>query len=150
MWLPPNEPNKIKLGKIKESEICSLGYIRILNDDNESILFIDNDMVIAAWYLDSDSLKEIYEVKATEAIKIKPESKIEIYELTRNLFKDLIELNEESKLSLPVKISFILDKNVLNDEVSREELLKKYRIHDLSEDDVDNLLENYKSMGRIK
>ena len=150
MWLPPNEPNQIKVGKIKQSEICSLGYIRILNDDNESILFIDNEMVIAGWYLDSDSLEELYEVKATEAIKIKPGSKIEIHELSPNLFKDLIELNEECKLSLPVKISYILDKNVLDNEISREELLTKYRIHDLSEDDVDNLLDNYKSMGRIK
>ncbi|AXV38034.1 MAG: hypothetical protein KO217_08950 [Methanobacteriaceae archaeon] len=150
MWLPHNEPNLVKTGKLKASEICSLGYIRILNDDNESILFIDGEMVVAGWYIDTDSLKEFYEVKAAEAITIKPESKIEIHELNSNLFNDLIELNEECKLSLPVKISYILDKNVLDNEVSREELLAKYRIRDLSENDVDNLIDDYKSMGRIK
>ena len=146
MWLPSDEPkNKIYGNKLDKSYLPSLGYIRILNDDYESILLLDGDLIVGAWYLDAQSLNELYENDAMEKVKILPESRIEIYEASEKLFKTVFELNDECKLSLPLRIDMFWDKVGLNSTDSREELLSKYRILEPSVNDVDNLINDYKS-----
>ena len=146
MWLPSDEPvNKIWGNKLDKSYLPSIGYIRILNDDYESIIFLDDDLIVGAWYLDSNSLNELYENDAMEKIKILSESTIETYETSEKLFKTVIELNEECKLSLPIRINMLWDKIGLHSTDSREKLLSKYRINEMSEDDVESLLKDYKS-----
>jgi len=146
MWLPSDEPtNKIWGNKLDKTYLPSLGYIRVLNDDYESIIFLDNDLIVGAWYLDANSLNELYENYAMEKIKILTESRIEIYETSKKLFKTVIELNEECKLSLPIRIDMFWDKIGLNSTDSREKLLSKYRINEISENDVNDLLKDYKS-----
>ena len=151
MWLPSNEPNFVMQGNLKKSQLPSLGYFRILTKGNEFLIFLKEMQVVGAWSFNIESFKECYENKALKLIEIEPESRIEIYEIDSNLFETIIELNEESKLSLPVKIDLILDKFKLNDSnnredsVNREELLSKYRIHEPSEIDVESLLDDYRS-----
>jgi hypothetical protein len=79
-----------------------------------------------------------------EKVKISSESRIEIYETNEKLFKTVLELNEECKLSLPLRIDMFWDKIGLNSTDSREELLSKYRIHEPSVNDVENLINDYK------
>jgi hypothetical protein len=79
-----------------------------------------------------------------ELVDINSESTIEIYEMGNKLFDTIIELNEEAKLSSALEIDFILNK-VQDEDVSRENLLSKYRIKEPSENDVENLLKDYKS-----
>ncbi len=146
MWLPSDEPkNRLYGNKLDKSYLPQSGYIRILNDNYESILFLSDDLVVGAWYLNVKSLTELYENEAMEKVKILSESKIEIYETGGKLFKTILELNEECKLSLPIRIDMFWDKIGLNSTDSREELLSKYRINEPSAIDVDNLLKDYKS-----
>ncbi len=146
MWLPSDEPkNKVYGNKLDKSYLPSSGYIRILNDDYESILILSDDLIVGAWYLDADSLNELYENDAMEKVKILPESRVEIYEAHGKLFKTIIELNEECKLSLPLRIDMFWDKIGLNSTDSREELLSKYRINEPSINDVESLINDYKS-----
>lgn len=146
MWLPSDEPkNQIYGNGLDKSYLPLLGYIKVLNEDYESIIFLNNELIVGAWYLDANSLNELYENDAMEKIKILPESRIEIYETREKLFKTIMELNEECKLSLPIRIDMFWDKIGLNSTDSREELLSKYRINEPSVDDVDNLIEGYKS-----
>jgi hypothetical protein len=145
MWLPSDEPkNRIYGNKIDKSYLPLLGYIRILNEDYESIIFLNDDLIVGAWYLDSNSLNELYENNAMEKVKIHSESRIEIYETSKKLFKTILELNEECKLSLPLRIDMFWDKIGLNSTDSREELLSKYRINEPSVNDVENLINDYK------
>ncbi|BDZ72216.1 DUF2226 domain-containing protein [Methanobacterium petrolearium] len=142
MWLPSEEPQHIVRGNLKISHMPDLGYIKILEGGNESLLLIKEEKIVAAWNLNVQSLEETYENKAMDLVIISPESRIEVYELDDNMFSTIIDLNEECKLPLPVEIDFLLEKV---GESSREEVLSKYRIIDPSEDDIDNLLEDYKS-----
>ena len=144
MWLPSNEPEKVIKGNLKKSEIPQRGCIRILDKGNESILFIKDEEIIGAWYLDINTLIEHYETEAMELLSINPESKVEIYNLESKLFKTIIELNEESKLSLPIEIDFIIEKFELNTPIDRDKLLLKYGIHDPSSTDLDTLIKKYK------
>ena len=146
MWLPSDEPKEIFNGnKLNHSSIPSLGYIRVLNEDYEFILFIKDNLIVGTWYLNINSLTELYQNEAMEVIKILPESQIEIFEINLRLFKTVLDLNEECKLSLPIKIGMLWDKIGLNTNDSRETLLSKYRIREPSEDDIKNLVSTYKS-----
>lgn len=148
MWLPSDEPeNTIYGNKFERSYLPPIGYIRILNEDYESILFLNDELIVGAWYLDAKTLNELYENSAMEIIKILPESRVEIFKTTEKLFVTIIELNEECKLSLPLSIGMFWDKIGLNNTDSREKLLSKYRINEPSEIDVKNLIEGYKSKG---
>ena len=146
MWLPSDEPKEILYGnKFDEACIPPLGYIKVLNDDYESILFLNEDLIVGAWYLDITSLNELYENDAMELVKVLPESKIEIFETNLSFFKTVIELNEECKLSLPIKIEMFWDKIGLKSYDSRETLLSRCRIKEPSEDDIESLISGYKS-----
>ena len=71
MWLPSDDPKEKMYGnKLAKEHIPSLGYIRILNDDYESILFLNEDLIVGAWHLDARTLHELYENDAMERIKI--------------------------------------------------------------------------------
>jgi hypothetical protein len=145
MWLPSDEePKHVLHANLDESKIPVNGYVRILSRIDESIIFIKHRMIVGAWNLSTDSLKEVYENKAMELVDINSESTIEIYEMGNKLFDTIIELNEEVKLSSALEIDFILNK-VQDEDVSRENLLSKYRIKEPSENDVENLLNDYKS-----
>jgi hypothetical protein len=146
MWLPSDEePKHFSSANLNKSKIPANGYMRILSRLDESILFIKSGMIVGAWNLNTDSLKEVYENKAMKLVDISSDSNIEIYEMGKKLFETIIELNEEVKLSTAVEIDSILDK-VQNSELSsRENLLSKYRIKELSENDVENLISDYKS-----
>ena len=143
MWLPSNEPEFVANGSLKRSHIPNLGYLRVLDKGNESVLFIKDEKIVGAWHLDVESLEEFYENKAIKSIIITSESKVELYKMEIKLFETIIELNEESKLSLPVEIDFILDKYNINKSVDRDELLEKYRIRELSQKDVETLINEY-------
>ncbi|AEG18922.1 DUF2226 domain-containing protein [Methanobacterium paludis] len=151
MWLPSNEPNLVIQGNLKKSQLPSLGYLRVLTKGNEFLIFLKEMLVVGAWSFNIESFKECYENKALKLIEIEHESRIEIYEIDSNLFETIIELNEESKLSLPVEIDVILNRFKLNevvdreDSINRKDLLSKYRINEPSEIDVENLLEDYRS-----
>ncbi|MEN4006240.1 MAG: DUF2226 domain-containing protein [Methanobacteriaceae archaeon] len=145
MWLPSDDPEeKIYGNKFKKENIPSLGYIRILSEDYESILFINDDLIVGAWHMDVRTLNELYENDAMERIKIKTESIIEIYETPEKLFNTVVELNEECKLSLPLRVNMFWDKIGIKSTDSRQELLSKYRISDPSENDLESLINNYK------
>jgi len=55
-----------------------------------------------------------------------------------------IKIFNRDKLSLPIEIRLIFNEKV-SDIASRKDLLEKYRIRAPSEEDVENLLLNYKS-----
>ena len=93
MWLPSNEPVFLVHGSLKKSNLPDLGYIRILDTGNESILFIRDEKIVGAWHLNIESLEEFYENKAIEIMFIGPKSQIEIYKMSCNLFETIIELN---------------------------------------------------------
>lgn len=143
MWLPSNEPETVIKGNLKKSHIPELGYLRFLNDGNESILFINEGKIVGACYLDSKSLEEFYENRAMKLMAIGPESTVEIYKMKEKLFNTIIELNEECKLSLPVELDFIIDKYEANTPIDRDKLLLKYGIRDPSENDLDTLIKEY-------
>lgn len=143
MWLPSNEPETVVRGNLKKTHIPDLGYLRFVDKGNESILFTGNGKIVGAWHLDVESLEEYYETKAMKLMTIGPESKIEIYRMNENLFKTIIELNEECKLSLPVELDFIIEKYDANSPVDRDKLLLKYGIRDPSENDLDTLINEY-------
>lgn len=145
MWLPSDEePKHVLHANLDGSKIPVNGYVRILSRFDESIIFIKRRMIVGAWNLSTDSLKEVYENKAMGLVDINSESTIEIYEMGNKLFDTIIELNEEVKLSSALEIDFILNK-IQDADVSRENLLSKYRIKEPSENDVENLLNDYKS-----
>ncbi|MBI5458850.1 DUF2226 domain-containing protein [Methanobacterium sp.] len=143
MWLPSEDPELTVRGNLKRSHIPELGYVKILEGGNESLLLVKDEKIIAAWNLNAESLEETHENKAMNMINISPESRIEVYQLDDNMFSTIIDLNEECKLPLPVEIEFLLENNAK--EVNRTDVLSKYRIRDPSEDDIDNLLNDYKS-----
>lgn len=143
MWLPSSAPELEIRGNLKKSHIPELGYLRILNKTDESILFINEAKIVGAWYLDVNSLDEYYETSAMKLMVISPESKVEIYKMNDNLFNTIMELNEECKLSLPVELEFIIDKYDANSPIDRDKLLLKYGIRDPSENDLDTLINEY-------
>jgi len=142
MWLPSDDPQHVIRGNLKISHVPEMGYVKILEGGNESLLLIKDQKIIAAWNLNIETLEETCENKAMKLVSISPESRIEIYKLDDKMFSTIIDLNEECKLPLPVEIGFLLEKV---EEVNREEVLSKYKIRDPSEDDIDNLLNDYKS-----
>jgi len=145
MWLPSDDPEeKVYGNKFKKENIPSLGYIRILNNGYESILFINDNLVVGVWHLDAGTLNELYENDAMERIKINVESIIEIYETPEKLFTTIVELNEECKLPLPLSVNMFWDKIGMKSTDSREELLSKYRISEPSENDLESLINDYK------
>ena len=144
MWLPTEDPIIMEYGNLDKSDLPEFGYIKILNRDNEAVIFIKEGFIAGSWFMDASSLEEFYENKAMKNIDIANDSKLEIYQTNNSLFETLIELNEECKLSLPIEIKLILNEKVL-DIASRKDLLEKYRIRAPSEEDVENLLLNYKS-----
>ncbi len=121
------------------------GYLRILNKDNEAILFITEGMIVGSWCMDVLSLEEFYENKAMKMIKISSDSNLELYDMTSKMFNTLMELNEECKLSLPIEIDLLLNEIALFDIKSREDILAKYRIKEPSDQDLEGLLNDYKS-----
>lgn len=145
MWLPSDDPEeKVYGNKFKKENIPSLGYIRILNNGYESILFINDNLVVGVWHLDAGTLNELYGNDAMERIKINVESIIEIYETPEKLFTTIVELNEECKLPLPLSVNMFWDKMGMKSTDSREELLSKYRISEPSENDLESLINDYK------
>lgn len=111
MWLPSDEePKHVFHANLDKSKIPVNGYMRILSRLNESIISIKQGMIVGAWNLSTDSLKETYKNKAMELVDINFESAIEIYEMGKKLFGTIIELNEEVKLSSAVEIDFIRNK----------------------------------------
>lgn len=145
MWLPSDEePQYVLNGSLDKSKIPLTGYIRILSRWDESILFIKEGMIVGVWNLNTDSLKETYESRAMKLVDINSESTVEIYEMGNKLFETIMELNEEVKLSSELETKVILDR-VQVSESSREELLSKYRIKLPSENDVESLINDYKS-----
>jgi hypothetical protein len=145
MWLPTDHPVKITYNNLKRSHLPEFGYLRVLNSDNEAILFIKEDMIVGSWCMDVLSLNECYEDKAMKQIKISQDSNLEVYDMNNNLFSTLLELNEECKLSLPVEIDLLLNEIAISDIKSREDILAKYRIKDPSDQDLEGLLNDYKS-----
>lgn len=147
MWLPSDEEPKYVLnGSLVESKIPETGYIRILSRWDESILFIRERMIVGAWNLNTDSLKETYEGRAMKLVDVNSESTVEIYEMGKKLFETIMELNEEIKLASEVGIGFVLDR-VQVPESSRDDLLSRYRIQQPSENDVESLINDYKMGG---
>ena len=144
MWLPTEDPIIMEYGNLDKSDLPEFGYVKILNPDNESIIFIKECVIVGSWCMDIDSLEEFYETKAMKRIDIANDSKLEIYKTNYSLFETLIELNEECKLSLPIEINLILNERV-SDISSRKDLLEKYRIRVPSDSDVESLLVSYKS-----
>ena len=143
MWLPSEDPEITVRGNLKRSHIPLLGYIKILEGGNESLLLVKDGKIIAAWNLNVESLVETHENKAMKLVNISSESRIEVYQLDDTMFSTIVDLNEECKLPLPIVIDFLLEKKV--EDVNREDVLSKYKIRDPSEDDIDNLLNGYKS-----
>jgi len=143
MWLPSEDPEHTIRGNLKRSHIPELGYIKILEGGNESLLLIKNEKIVAAWNLNAESLEETNENKAMKLVDISPESRIEVYWIDDNMFSTIVDLNEECKLPLPIGIDFLLEKKAK--DVNRDDVLSKYKIRDPSEDDIDNLLDGYKS-----
>jgi hypothetical protein len=144
MWLPTEDPKIMEYGNLDKSDLPEFGYIKILNPDNEAVIFIKEGFIVGSWCMDASSLEEFHENKAMKSIDIAGDSKLEIYETNNSLFETLIELNEECKLSLPIEIKLIFNEKV-SDIASRKDLLEKYRIRAPSEEDVESLLLNYKS-----
>ncbi|HML05806.1 MAG TPA: DUF2226 domain-containing protein [Methanobacterium sp.] len=145
MWLPSDDPiEKVYGNKLEKENIPLLGYIRVLNDDYESIIFINKNLIVGAWNLNAGTLNEFYENDAMEKIKIESESIIEIYETSEKLFTTVLELNEECKLSLPLSVDMFWDKIGFKSIDSREKLLSRYRISEPSENDLESLISGYK------
>ena len=144
MWLPTEDPIIMEYGNLDKSDLPEFGYVKILNPDNEAIIFIKECVIVGSWCMDIVSLEEFYETKAMKRIDIANDSKLEIYKTNYSLFETLIELNEECKLSLPIEINLILNERV-SDISSRKDLLEKYRIRVPSDSDVESLLVSYKS-----
>jgi hypothetical protein len=146
MWFPSDEPKEILSGNnLDKLLIPSLGYLRILNENYEYILFLNDNLIVGAWCLDIKSLSELFQNEAMDVIKILPDSRIELFEINPRLFKTILDLNEECKLSLPIRIEMFWDKIGFNTNVSRETLLAKYRIKEPSEEHIKNLVSTYKS-----
>lgn len=142
MWLPPEDPEHVVRGNLKMSQIPEKGYIKILEEGNESLLLINGQKIVAAWNLDIKTLEESNENKAMNMVRISSDSRLEVYKLDDNMFSTIVDLNEECRLPLPAGIEFLLEKQI--SETSRNDVLLKYKIKDPSEDDIDNLLNGYK------
>ncbi len=143
MWLPSDDPQHTVRGNLKISHIPERGYLKVLEGGNESLLLIKDQKIVAAWNMNIGTLEETHENKAMNLVGISTESKIEVYELDDNMFSTIVDLNEECKLPLPAGIDFLLEKRI--EDSNREDVLSKYKIRDPSEDDIDNLLNDYKS-----
>jgi hypothetical protein len=145
MWLPTDHPVNITYNNLKRSHLPEFGYLRVLNSDNEAILFIKEGMIVGSWCMDVLSLDEFYENKAMKMIKISADSNLELYDMNIGMFDTLLELNEECKLSLPIEIDLLLNEIAVSDIKSREDILAKYRIKEPSDNDLEGLLNDYKS-----
>jgi hypothetical protein len=144
MWLPYNEPDRLITGNLKRSHLPDLGYLRVLDEGNESILFIKDEKIVSAWHLDIETLIEYYENKAIELLNIRAETQLEVYEIEPKLFDTITELNEECKLSIPVEVEFIVEKYGTKSPIDRDKLLLKYGIRDPSSNDLETLIKKYK------
>ncbi|MDI6703033.1 DUF2226 domain-containing protein [Methanothermobacter wolfeii] len=144
MWLPFDNPKKMDYSVLKRSSFPAFAYIRVLSGDTESIVFLENERIVGAWHLDLNTLEENNGHTAMEKIEINQDSLIEVYEADEDLFKTLIELNDESKLSIPIEAEIILNE-MFPDVSSREELLKKYRIQVPGDEAIERLINDYKS-----
>ncbi|MEJ8543329.1 DUF2226 domain-containing protein [Methanothermobacter wolfeii] len=144
MWLPFDNPKKMDYSVLKRSSLPEFAYIRVLNGDTESIVFLENERIVGAWHLDLNTLEENNGHTAMEKIEINQDSLIEVYEADEDLFRTLIELNDESKLSIPIEAEIILNE-MFPDVSSREELLKKYRIQVPGDEAIERLINDYKS-----
>lgn len=143
MWLPFDNPKKMDYRLLKSSSMPEFAYIRILSGETESIVFIMRQMIVGAWHLDLNTLEETHSHKAMEKIEINDVSSIEVYEADEDLFRTLIELNDESKLSISLDSGVIINEMFM-DVSSREELLKRYRIRVPSEESIEKLIDDYK------
>jgi hypothetical protein len=144
MWLPTDQPKIMKYGNLERSHLPEFGYIKVLNPENEAVIFIKEYLIVGSWCMDVNSLEEYCENNAMKRIDILHDSKLEIYKTDISLFETLIGLNEECKLPLPINIDIMLNEKV-SDISSRNDLLQKYRIRIPSEKDVESLLDSYKS-----
>jgi hypothetical protein len=144
MWLPFDNPRKMDYSVLKRASMPEFSYIRILDNENEAIIFVMGDKIVGAWHIDLNTLKETHSHKAMERIEINHDSVIEVYETDLDLFETLIELNDESKLSIPIDAEIIINEMFL-DRSSREELLERYRIRVPTDEAIERLIDDYKS-----
>ncbi|ADL57914.1 DUF2226 domain-containing protein [Methanothermobacter marburgensis] len=144
MWLPFDNPKKMDYRALRSSSIPEFSYIRILSGESEAIVFIMKGMIVGAWHLNLNTLEESHSHKAMEKIEIGDDSIIEVYEADGDLFSTLIELNDESKLSIPLEADIIINEMFM-DVSSRDELLERYRIRVPSDDSIERLINDYKS-----
>ncbi|MBE2899718.1 hypothetical protein DNK57_02600 [Methanothermobacter thermautotrophicus] len=144
MWLPFDNPRKMDYSVLKRASMPEFSYIRILDNENEAIIFVMEDKIVGVWHIDLNTLKETHSHKAMERIEINHDSVIEVYETDLDLFETLIELNDESKLSIPIDAEIIINEMFL-DRSSREELLEMYRIRVPTDEAIESLIEDYKS-----
>jgi len=144
MWLPFDNPKKMDYRALKSSSLPEFSYIRILSGESETIVFIMREMMVGAWHLNLSTLEESHSHKAMEKIEINDDSIIEVYEADEDLFSTLIELNDESKLSIPLEADIIINEMFM-DVSSRDELLERYRIRVPSDESIERLISDYKS-----
>ncbi|MFB2623340.1 DUF2226 domain-containing protein [Methanothermobacter marburgensis] len=144
MWLPFDNPKKMDYRALKSSSLPEFSYIRILSGESETIVFIMREMMVGAWHLNLSTLEESHSHKAMEKIEIDDDSIIEVYEADEDLFSTLIELNDESKLSIPLEADIIINEMFM-DVSSRDELLERYRIRVPSDESIERLISDYKS-----
>ncbi|MCG2829397.1 DUF2226 domain-containing protein [Methanothermobacter sp. KEPCO 2] len=144
MWLPFDNPKKMDYRALRSSSLPEFSYIRILSGESEAIVFIMKEMIVGAWHLNLSTLEESHSHKAMEKIEINDDSIIEVYEADEDLFSTLIELNDESKLSIPLEADIIINEMFM-DVSSRDELLERYRIRVPSDESIERLISDYKS-----
>mgnify|MGYP000847677446 FL=1 len=144
MWLPFDNPRKMDYNVLKRSSVPEFSYIRILDNENEAIIFVTGNNIVGAWHIDFNTLEETHSHKAMERLEINHDSVVEVYETDADLFETLIELNDESKLSIPIDAEIIINEMFL-DKSSREELLERYRIRVPTDEAIERLIEDYKS-----
>jgi len=144
MWLPFDNPKKMDYRALRSSKLPEFSYIRILSGESETIVFIMREMIVGAWHLNLSTLEESHSHKAMEKIEIDDDSIIEVYEADEDLFSTLIELNDESKLSIPLEADIIINEMFM-DVSSRDELLERYRIRVPSDESIERLISDYKS-----
>jgi len=93
MWLPSDEPEITMYGnKFEHSYLPSIGYIRILNEDYESILFLNDGLIVGAWYLDAGTLNELYENMQWSWLKFSLNQRLKFLKPIINYLKPLWSL----------------------------------------------------------
>lgn len=129
------------------------GFIRVTHGSDEGYILFKKGYQVAASYssdVREKALNKILEVSNDE------KSFIEVFKLKNDQIDYLIDINKFYKLDKPVKYSESTSKKKLKKEkaevkkekaekikkssVSREELLKKYRIKELNEEEVEKIL----------